>query len=85
MTSPLDLPLHLQVAVDNTVDLRKLTLPRSLNKHQMEEMSKRLPLLCVLEDATRTMSPVTDVAMFPWDYFKLKDTSSFLLPELDPR
>lgn len=81
ITSPLDLPIHMQVAVDNTGELKKLTLPRSLNKHQIEEMGKKLPLLYVLEKVTEEMEPVRTTE-FPWDYFKQKETSSFLLPEL---
>lgn len=81
ITSPFDLPIHMQVAVEKTGELKKLTLPRSLNKHQIEEMGKKLPLLYVLEKVTEEMGPVR-TCEFPWDYFKQKETQGFLLSEL---
>jgi len=77
-------PLLLQIAAEETGEVRRLNFPPGLylNKKDKEVFTRMLPLLSLVENITDRMEPVTNPSHFPLDYFKQKDTTTFLLPEL---
>jgi hypothetical protein len=77
-------PLNLKILVDKTSEIRSLNFREHnrLSNEEKETMVGQLAFLSLANIIIGSSIPVTDSSKFPVDYFKQKETSSFLLPEL---